>query len=477
MSLTRRAYAGAKWLSLSSLFGNGLQLLQLVVLARLLPAEDFGLMAMASVVIGLVQSYADMGMGNVVIHRQDATERQLSSLYWLNVLIGIAAFCLAQMAAPWLAELWHTPALIGVLRWSAVIFLLEPLGQQLRLRLEKHLYFGKLAAIESAASLVAFAVALACAWRGDGVYALVWGQLAGVAGKAVCLLVAGGDRPTLCLDLGEIRGFLRFGLYQMGERSINFLGSNLDKLLLGSLLGMQVLGYYNVAYQLMSKPYQVFNPILTRVAFPVFARMQDEEARLRRGFLQLISLVALVMFPVYALLIALADPLLDLLLGSAWQPAVGTFQVLALLGFFYSLGNPLGSLLLAKGRTDISFFLNCLMIGLYLPAILLGARYGGLGVAWSLVAATAIGLFPVGFLVRYRLVGMRPGEYLAAFAPMAASAAVVACLAHFLDGRWQAPGNGPLRLVVLTTAAGLAYLALVYRFKKDEWRTLWAALR
>ena len=479
MSLARKAFTGASWVSLSSLVSNGLQLLQLALLARLLPPQDFGLMALAAVIVGFAQAYADMGMGNAVIHRQDATHRQLSSLYWLNVLAGIAIFCVVQILAPLLAELWHAPALTGVMRWCAVIFLVEPLGQQFRLQLEKELRFGLLAAIEIAASIVAIAVALYTALHGAGVFALVWGQLAGAACKAGCLVIFGWSKapPSLCLEIGELKGFLRFGFYQMGERSINFLGFNLDKLLLGSLLGMQALGYYNVAYQLMSKPYLVFNPILTRVAFPTFARMQDDDARMRRGFLKMIGIVALIMFPVYALLIALAEPLLGIVLGSTWQPAVGIFQILAVLGFFYSLGNPLGSLLLAKGRTDIGFYLNLFMISLYVPAIWLGARHGGEGVAWGLVAATAFGLFPVGFLVRYRLVGLRPLEYLATIFPMLASAVAVGWLVHLVDASLSAHGHTFVRLVMLAVAGGLIYLALVYQWKKHEWRALWTALR
>lgn len=477
MNLARKAFTGASWVSLSSLVGNGLQLLQLALLARLLPPQDFGMIALATVVVGFAQAYTDMGMGNAVIHRQDATHRQLSSLYWLNVLTGFAIFCVVQILAPLLAELWSTPALTGVIRWCAVIFLIEPLGQQFRLQLEKALRFGMLAAIEIAASLLTISVALYTALHGAGAYALVWGPLAGAACKAACLVMFGWSKspPSFRLDAGDLKGFLRFGVYQMGERSINFLGFNLDKLLLGSLLGMQALGYYTVAYQLMSRPYQVFNPILTRVAFPVFARMQGDDARMRKGFLRMIGVVALIMFPVYALMIALAQPLLGVVLGSAWQPAVGIFQILAVLGFFYSLGNPLGSLLLAKGRTDIGFYLNLFMIVLYVPAILLGARYGGEGVAWCLIAATAFGLFPVGFLVRYRLVGLRPREYLATIFPMLVCAVVVGWLAHLVDSSLSAHAN-PARLVMLSAAGGLIYLAFVYKWKKHEWKELWTAL-
>lgn len=479
MNLARKAFSGASWLSVSGLIGNGLQLLQLAVLARLLPPQAFGLMTLAVMVVGFARAYADVGMGNAIIHHQDATHEELSSLYWLNVLAGLAMCGVLQVVAPLLAHFWHAPEFTGVLRWCAVVFLVEPLGQQFRLLSERELNFRWLAAIEIGSSVIAVVVAVYTALHGAGVFALVWALLAGSISKAILLVALGWRRspPSLRLKGSEIAKFMRFGLYQLGERSLNFLGRNLDKLLLGSLLGVQALGYYSVAFQLMAKPYQAFNPVLTRVAFPVLARMQDDDAHMRRTFLKIIGAVCLVMFPTYGLMLALAHPLLGVVLGETWRPAVGIFQILAVLGFFYSLGNPLGSLLLAKGRTDIGFYLNLFMVSLYVPAIWLGAQYGSEGVAWGLVLATALGLFPMGFLVRYRLVRMRVLEYVAAFFPMLSCAAVVALGVHLADVWLSAYGHVFARLVVLATVGGMVYFGLIYQWKKREWKTMWAALR
>jgi O-antigen/teichoic acid export membrane protein len=148
-------------------------------------------------------------------------------------------------------------------------------------------------------------------------------------------------------------------------------------------------------------------------------------------------------------------------LGAEWRPAVPVFQLLAVLGFFYSIGNPIGSLLLAKGRVELSFQLNVWMVVLYALAIFSGSAWGVEGVAAGLVIATACGLFPVGFWVRWVLVRMRPGEYIVAFAPaLAASLVMAACV---LGTRAATQSSlGPLaELLIFTLAGAFLYLLVI----------------
>ena len=460
MSLRRKALSGAKWSGASSISLAVIQLLQITFLARVLAPADFGLSALALVVIGLVQSYADLGLSAAIVHRQDATREQLSSLYWLNLFAGLAGLVVVVAAAGPLALLLGNPGLEAVIRWSAVALPVAALGQPFAMQLQRDLRFGILAASDGVFSLTMFAFAVTFAAHGSGVYSLVWGQLAGATARSLFLCVPGLMlyKPLLRAHMGNLSGFVRFGAYQMGERTINFLGFNLDKLLIGGLIGVQSLGYYNLAYQLMSKPMQILIPVVTRVAFPLFARLQHDDARLRDGYLDIMRLVGSAMFPIYAGMIVLAEPLVRVVLGEAWFSAVPAFRLLCVLGVFYSIGTPVGSLLLAKGRVQIGFYLNVWMILLYTLAVWIGASAGLPGVAAGLVIATALGLFPVGFLVRWFLVRMRPMEYLAAILPALgcalASAAVIAVLMNALG--WS--GSALLEVMVMASLGAVLYL-------------------
>jgi lipopolysaccharide exporter len=284
-------------------------------------------------------------------------------------------------------------------------------------------------------------------------------------------------RPHLHFCAKDLKGYVGFGMYQMGERTLNYLGRNMDKLLIGSLMGAQTLGYYQVAYQLMIKPFQVFNPIITRVSFPVLAKIQDDSRRLCRGYLDIIRVIALVLFPVYMGMIVLAKPFIILLLGQEWLGSVSVFRILAILGFFYSLGNPIGSLLLAKGRADIGFYLNLLVIFVYSIAILIGVRISVDGVAAALVIATALVLFPLGFWVRWFLVRMRPAEYIMAFMPMLASSLTMGLLLYFLNVTGHFSDKNIFHLLLFIVAGASVYLPIVLLWQKPILGRLWKTSR
>src|SRR5574341_2298515 len=130
MSLRRKAALGVKWTGAGTVITTGLRVLQLVVLARLLGPSDFGLMAMITVVIGFAQGFADMGVSNAIIHRQDNTRSELSSLYWLNMLAGLTVFALVMASSPLVAKFYGEPRLASLIPWPALVFLVIPLGQQ-----------------------------------------------------------------------------------------------------------------------------------------------------------------------------------------------------------------------------------------------------------------------------------------------------------------------------------------------------------
>ena len=429
-----QAASGVKWMGLSAAVKVSLQFLQLAVLARLLTPSDFGLMAMVMVVTGFAQSFADMGISNAIIHRQDATREQLSSLYWLNIFAGILVFLLIVASMPLIVNIYNEQRLYSLLFWASLIFLIIPFGQQFQILLQKELQFNRLANVEITATAIGSAVAIVSAIKGQGVFSLVWGQLSLASAKTLLLMGSGWNkwRPDLRLRREDLKGYVRFGLFQMGERSVNYFSGQLDKLLIGALLGAQALGYYYVAYQLILRPFQLFNPILSRVAFPIFAKIQTDNKRLCEGYLELTSIIAMVLMPVYLGLIVLAEPLLTFLLGSGWDTSVSLLKVLAILGLLYSLGNPLGSLLLAKGRAEIGFYLNVLVMFLCAGAVWLGSSMGLMGIAWALVIVTAA-MSPIDIWIRWRFVGMRPLAYIGAISPFLLFTCIVAAFIYCIS--------------------------------------------
>jgi lipopolysaccharide exporter len=468
VQLRRAAYAGALWTAGGTVAVAVLQLSQLAVLAHLLEPGDFGLMALVAVVLGFVQAYADMGMSGAIVYREDVTREQLSTLLWLNLFAGAGMLVLVLLCSPLLAGIYGEPQLDGLVSLAAFSLLIAPASQQFFVLLQRQLRFKAMAVIDVSATLGGAATSIALAYGGHGVRSLVWGLLVNSALRSLILgAVCFRDwRPLLRFRRADLAGYTRFGIYQIGERTANFLGGNLDKLLIGALLGTHALGIYGVASQFVMKPIQLVNPILTRVAFPLFARIQDDDARLRSGFLDAIRILATVLFPCYVGMLVLAKSFTLAIVGAQWLSMVPTLQILCVLAMFYCLGNPLGSLLLAKGRVDLGLYLNVWRTTLFAIAIPVGAKWGIEGVASALVITVACLVFPVSFRIRWWLVEMRAFEYFKAFGlPLLAAVLMSAAMlgARLLGAQLR---NPLADLAVLSVFGGLVYLVVTLALER-----------
>lgn len=477
-ALRKKATSGARWTGVATGARITTQLVQLAILARLLEPEDFGLMAMINVVVVFGQSFGDVGISNAIIHYRDATRRELSSLYWLNIFGGVVVYLAVVLISPLVAGLFGEPRLNELLDWGALVFLITPVGHQFQVLLERELDFKRVARVEVAATILGAGAGITMAIVKADVTSLIVAMLAHAGTRSLLYAVLGWRhwRPRLGFAWADCRRFIRFGAFQMGERSLNLLSQQLDKLLIGVMMGAGPLGYYDLAYRLIARPYQTINPVFTRVAFPVFSRVQNEVERLRKGFLELIEVLGAIMIPIYVALAALAAPVVFLQLGPQYGETVGLVRVLAILGGLYALGNPLGSVLLARGRADVAFFMNLLRIAVYAGAIWIGSRFGLSGVAWALVISFLALLFPVGFYVRWWLMQMSPGVYLKALWPFSAAAAVAGAVVYALAVRIGWPDDVVALAVLLPVGAGV-YIGLLRLWKRDSLERVVALVR
>lgn len=413
MSLKAQAISGVKWTTLSTIVTTLLQLLQLAILARFLDPSAFGLMALVMVVIGFSQAFLDMGISNAIIHKQHITHEQLSTLYWVNVLAGFGLFIVISTLAPLVSMFYAEPELTALIIIVALTFLIQPFGQQFMVLWQKEMRFAEIARIDMVNKTVSLIVSVILAYMGYGVYALVYGTLAGVISQTIQFMSLGlkEHKPSFVFNIGEIKEFLGFGAYQMGEKTINYFNSQIDVLLIGKLLGTEVLGIYSVAKQLIMRPAQIVNPIITKVTFPMMAKIQDDTEKLKNVYLKTINYLSSINFPVYAAMIVFAPELVMLMFGDKWMAAIPIVQILSVYGAIRSTGNPVGSLLLAKGKANWGFWWN---FGLffYVPVgIYISSYWGLIGVSWGLVVIMISLLIPNWYFLVNKLCNAKFVEY------------------------------------------------------------------
>lgn len=403
MSLKSKAISGAKWTAYSTVINTAAQFLQLFVLGRLLSPEAFGLMAILMVILGFAQAYSDMGVSQAIIHKQNVSELELSSLYWLNMLIGGIIFTVIFLFSSFISSFFQDEGLDNLLRLVGVVFVITPFGNQFQVLLQKELKFKLIAIVDIAGAFLGLIVSILIALYGFGVLALIWGYISTSFCRSILFIFLGikNWRPQLKFDFFACKPFINFGLFQMGERSVNYFAANLDYILIGKFIGTEVLGLYSIAYQILIRPITKINPILTRIAFPLFSRVQDDDKKLSDGYIVISKIVSLTTVPIIGVLVLTSDEYILFFLGEGWSSSVIYIYALSFVAVFRSLANPSGSIILAKGRADVGFYWNVYTaifnLVVFYSVIMMTASAFKLGLAFSIL--TVLYFFQTNYLL------------------------------------------------------------------------------
>jgi PST family polysaccharide transporter len=461
-----------KWNFASQAGQQAAQFLTMVVLARLLTPVEFGLVAMATVVIGFVNLFKDLGTSSAIIQNREVTEELLSSVFWANVAFGTLGTTVLVAAAPLVAMYYHEPRVIVLLRVLALNFIVSGLSILQQALFERKLMFRILARVEVAGVTCGAVVGISTAIAGFGVWALVAQSLTTVSVISILLWCFSDWRPRLLFHWQEIRGISKYSLNLVGFNTFNYFARNADYLLVGKFLGATSLGIYMLAYRIMLYPLQSITTVISRVMFPVYAQLQDDDARFRSAYLRTAGMIALITFPMMVGLWMVAEPFVLSIFGPKWAQAIPLIKILALVGMVESISATEGAIYQAKGRTDVMFRWGVGAGLLTAVGFGVGLRWGVLGVA-AAYAIVTFGLMIPSFAIPFRLIGMRLAPFAAALArPLAASllmAVTVLAVRSVLTG-WSPPAA----LLVLVATGAAAYVAATWIVNRGQLREVLA---
>jgi O-antigen/teichoic acid export membrane protein len=385
--LREQAISGVKWSGASMAVATILEFATLAILARLLMPSDFGLMGMIMVVIRFAQAFADMGLSNAIIQRQKVPKNHLSSFFWINVFTGILLFAFILLTRPLAVIYFKEEALSNYLIFSAFIFLITPIGQIFNTLLRKELRFKALSKIEIAGTVVYSAFSIGSALANFGVLSLIFGQLSRslFTSGILFFLFRNTSIPRFHFSIKEIQNYLSFGAFQMGERILSFFYNNIDYIIIGRFLGPLALGFYTLAYQIMKTPLDKVNPIITKVAFPAFSRINQDNNLMRKGYCKTVNYICMLAFPLLACMLVFAPEFITLVFGAKWEPTIPVLQIFCLVGAFLCMGNPMGLVILSKGRADIIFYWRLFAVIVLTAAVIVGVNRGIVGVAIAIL--------------------------------------------------------------------------------------------
>jgi O-antigen/teichoic acid export membrane protein len=468
-SLFRETAKGVFWSGGGQVLAQTVHLLVRLVLARLLAPEDFGLVAMAMVVIGFTDWLRDLGIGAALVQRKELTEAHRSTGFWASVLMGLLVLLSLVLLAPLISRFFGSDQLTPVLIALSFGVVLSAPTSVLQHLLMRDLDFQVVASRQVLSVLVAGAVGLALALTGFGVWALVGQTLAKWFFGAAFLFWKSPWRPKFIFQPKAFSDLWSYSRPLVGGRLLNYFNRNLDTVLIGRYLDARSLGYYNVGYQLVLLPLAYVTRPVASVLFTTLSKLQDEPIRLRNAYLQALQSVAFVTFPLMIGL-ALAGPtLIPQVLGEKWRPAASLIPFLCLVGFVQSVLNLAPAVFQAMGRTPL--VLRWTLAGLIGNAVAfaLGLRWGVLGVAVAYLVST-LALTPFLMHSLLRLLGMRWSLLLRAFWAAAILTSVMT-LVWFLTG-WVMLAMGVSADALIATLIRILTSAAMYFLTSWRWNPI-----
>jgi len=407
MSNTRKAMNGGKWITVATVVSTVFQFSQVAVLARLLVPSDFGVVSVSNLVIGFFGVFANLGFSNSIIYKQESDRRVLSTLYFLNMMVGLLMFVLVYLSTPYIVDFYKEPRLERLLHIASFYFVVVYFGQIYLFLMEKELQFRSVAQIDIVGSIVAVTVTLVLAYNNYRELSLVVGALVGQVVRSVGQMVAGRAlfRPMLTFSIADIKDHLRFGVYNLGDGILGFIQQNIDAILIGKLLGVTQLGFYTLAYQLAVFPINKLNPIILQVAYPLLAKMKESNDNLKNSYLKILDFISYCNFPLLAGLFITANSIVPLFYGPGWGETVGLIRIFVFVSVFFCMSHPLFTLAFTKGKPNLLFYLNVGTILVKVPLIYVGGLYyGTTGVAVAFLVATFLNT-AANFMIVQSLIG------------------------------------------------------------------------
>lgn len=366
----------------------------LMVLARLLDPKDFGLVGMVTAFTGVLTLFRDFGLSSATIQRLEVSDEQISTLFWINALVGAALWLLLVAVSPLVAAFYREPRLLWVTSVLAIGFFFNAIGVQHSAMLQRQMRFTALAVIDFAALLCGVIVAIGMALYGFKYWSLVAMTTVIPLVTSVSLWLTTGWIPGAPRRRVGVHSMMRFGGTITLNGLVVYVAYNLEKVLLGRFWGAETVGIYGRAYQLINIPTDNLNSAVGEVAFSVLARVQNDAARLRSYFLKGYSLVLALTVPVTIACALFAEDLISVLLGPKWKAAVPIFRLLAPTILMFAMMNPFSWLLFSMGWVNRSLKIALVIAPLAISAYVIGLPYGPKGVALAYSTAMSIWLVP-----------------------------------------------------------------------------------
>lgn len=381
----KKTLRGLKWSLFNQIIQVIIQLISSIVLARLLLPEDYGLFAMVNVIAGFAMIFTNFGLGSAIIQSKKIINKQLSTVFWVNILIGSLFTLIFYLSSSQIANFYGDERLVGVTQLLGCSFLISSIGIVHSSLLSKRMDFKIFFFISLLSSLSSLVIAISMASNEYGVYALVTQVLLAQLITVILVFFNEKWKPSLVFDLKSIADLIEFSKYFFATNVVRYWTRNIDNLLIGKFLGSSSLGIYSKSYSILMLPLSNISNVISRVIFPSFSMIQNDVNKVKSVYLNITKAIAILTFPLMTGLCVTAEVFVPVVFGQNWKEMIFVVQVLSLIAIPQSIGTLNGNLYLFAGRTKLQFRVSSIMHLIVITFIVFGLSFGlnGLVVSYA----------------------------------------------------------------------------------------------
>ncbi len=393
MSLKKQATSGLVW-TFAQQFGNHfIGFLVSLVLARLLLPEEFGLIGMIGVFVGIGNTLVNAGLTQSLIRGKQLDQEDYSTVFFSNLFSSLFIYFLIYLLAPYIAQFYNQPILTDIVRLYCITFIITAFSAVQLARLTKNMNFKTQTIVAIPATIIGGAVGVTMAYLNYGVWSLVWSHLITASVASVQLWFYSGWRPSLIFSLVKFKEHFNFGYKITLSSLIEKFFNNLFLIVIGRYFSAAQVGFYTRAETMKNLPAANLYMALDKVTYPMFSTIQDDNVRLKRVYKQLMQMVVYIIAPVMIFLGFFAEPTFRFLFTEKWLPAVPYFQILCGIGILYPVLGFNINILKVKGRSDLILKIVSIQKILIIPGLVIGFQFGIFGLLYAQLVISILTFF------------------------------------------------------------------------------------
>ncbi len=352
-NLFRRTARGGFWVFFLRISHQLLQIIKIIILARLLNPKDFGLMGISLLAIAGLETFSKTGFHNALVQKKGDIRNYLDTAWTFSIIRGFILFITLYIAAPFVAIFFKAPEAKFIIQIMGAAVIFEAFTNIGVIHFQKELEFNKQFIYKLSGTLVDFVISI---WLGlllRNAWALAYGWLAGHLTRFIVSYLIHSYRPRFALDLKKAKELFGFGKWILGSTMLTFLVTQGDDIFVGRFLGVAMLGFYQLAYRIANIPATEITHVISQVAFPAYSKMQDNINRLKEAYLKVFQVTAFLSFFVTGIIVAAAPYFTVIFLGKRWLPIVPAMRLLVIAGLCSSLAATMSMVFSAVGRPEI----------------------------------------------------------------------------------------------------------------------------